>query len=280
MATDQVVKERQARAQGPTSRALSGIYKVHQSTILGGTAVALFLILWEGVVQLKMLDPLFLASPILVVQAGIKMFSTGEIYTALALSVQEFAYGFFIGAFIGILLGLAMARIKWINDVISPFMDALYSTPMVIFLPLLVFWFGIGMGTKVLMITLGSFFPVLINTYAGARNVEPRLIEAARSFGATQRDLFFKVILLSAIPFIVTGLRLGVGRAIISMLVAEFFIATGGLGYILAIAGTSYQTPKVFVVAAIVALTGVGSTTILLWYQKRIAPWLYVRHAE
>ena len=173
-----------------------------------------------------------------------------------------------------------MGRIQWVNHVMTPFMDALYSTPMVIFLPLLVFWFGIGTWTKVLLIVLGALFPVLINTFEGARNVEPRLIEAAKSYGASGRDMFFKVILVSAIPFIVSGLRLGIGRAIIMMLVAEFFIATGGLGYILAVAGTSYQTAKVFVVALLVAATGVLTTQLLFSCERRIAPWLHARQVE
>ncbi|MDP2728352.1 MAG: ABC transporter permease [Dehalococcoidia bacterium] len=259
---------------------LTSLYKERQAAVLGGASVLLFVLLWEATAQLKLVDPLFLASPTLVVKAGVEMFAGGEIYKHLLLSGQEFAMGFFLGAFVGVLMGLAMARIQWINHVATPFMDALYSTPMVIFLPVLVFWFGIGIWTKVLLIVLGSLFPVLINTFEGARNVDPTLVEAARSYGASKRDLFFKVVLVSAIPFVVSGLRLGIGRAVIMMLVAEFFIATGGLGYVLAVAGTSFQTSKVFVVAALVALMGVTSTQFLLWYQHRIAPWLYARQVE
>lgn len=255
-------------------------YEERLPIVVGALSVGLFALLWEATGQFKLVDPLFTSYPSNVLEAGFRMFVTGEIYSHIFLSAQELAIGFAIASGSGILMGLAMGRILWFREVATPFVDALYATPVIVFLPLFVFWFGIGIWTKILLIISGALVPILINTLEGVRNVEPSWVEAARSYGAKERDVFFKVILFGSIPFIISGLRLGIGRALISMLVAEFFISTGGLGYLLAVAGTTYQTAKVFALALLVALIGVLSSEALLRYERRIAPWLHTRQVE
>lgn len=254
------------------------IYARWEGALLGGIAIAIFVLLWESIGRSGLIDPLFTSYPSLIVQTGLGMFSGPDIYRHLFISLQEFATGYFGAVLVGVLVGIAMGRSPTFQYLIKPYVDGLYSTPIIVFLPLLVLWFGIGIWAKVLLVFLGVLFPVLINTFEGVRSVDPTLIEAARAYGARERDIFFKVVMMASIPFIIVGLRLGIGRGILTMIVAEIFIATGGLGYILSSAGATMQTSQVFVVAVIVATIGVISNEAILRYERHIAPWLYERH--
>jgi ABC-type nitrate/sulfonate/bicarbonate transport system permease component len=218
-------------------------------------------------------DPLFLSSPYLVFQRLFEMFASGEIWPHLLVSGQEAGVGFGLAILVGIPLGVAMGRMPLFRYTIEPFIMAKYSSPTVAFLPLLIIWLGIGLWSKVALIFLGGVFVLIINTQAGVANVDPRLIETARSFTASERQILFKIVLPAATPFILAGLRLAVGRVLIMVVVSEFYASTAGLGYLIFEAGAEYDTTLVFVGVFILAVVGIVFSEIIRLCENKVSRW-------
>jgi len=252
-----------------------------ERAIISTISILAFLTLWEAVVTFfKFLDPLFVSSPSLVLAAGRDMVVSGEIFRHAGVTLQNLTIGFILAAIVGNLAGVAMGRMKYFDYAGTPFVDALNSVPRIAFLPLIIIWFGIGIWSKVVLVFLGAIFPMLINAYEGVRGTDPKLIEAAKAYGATETDIFFKVVMHASIPFIVAGLRQGMGRALISVVVAEFFASNAGLGYLIQFSGATFRTGHLFVAVLVVALFGILATYGIRASEKRIAPWLHERHAD
>ena len=183
---------------------------------------------WEFVGRRS--SPLFLSPPTAVVKAGAAMIVTGELLGALASSLQTVVIGFFTAAAVGIVLGLLIGRYRAVDAATDWLINALYATPLVALIPLVILWLGLGDLAKLFVVTILSVFPVLINTAAGVRNVPRALIDVSTAFAANERQVFVKIILPSAVPYMMTGLRLGIGRAIIGMVVADFLPRSRALG--------------------------------------------------
>jgi NitT/TauT family transport system permease protein len=157
--------------------------------------------------------------------------------------------------------------------IFDPFINAMNATPRIALLPLVIIWLGIGILSKVGIIFLGAVFPIMINTRDGVKTTPIQLLNAAKSFGASQWQIFMSVVLPSTVPFILTGLRLGVGRALIGVLVGELYAATAGIGFMITVAGATFQTDKVFVGILIFAITGVVSMELLTKLEHRFDKW-------
>jgi NitT/TauT family transport system permease protein len=155
----------------------------------------------------------------------------------------------------------------------DPFVNALYSTPRVALLPLVIIWLGIGILSKVGIIFLGAVFPIMINARDGVKTTPHNLLTAAKSFGASEWQVFKSVVLPSTVPFIISGLRLGVGRALVGVMVGELYAATAGIGFMITVAGATFQTDKVFVGVLIFAITGMISMELLGKLEKRFSSW-------
>lgn len=166
-----------------------------------------------------------------------------------------------------------MGRIRLLEDILNPFINAIYSIPRIVFIPLLILWFGLGISSKVALIVLLAVFPILINTYSGVRNVDRSLIDLARSFNANQKQILSKIIFPASLPFIFTGIRLGIGMAVIGMILSEMFTSLTGLGALLIIYANRFQTAKVFAIIIVLSLIGIGLTAILGLLEKRIIHW-------
>jgi ABC-type nitrate/sulfonate/bicarbonate transport system permease component len=162
---------------------------------------------------------------------------------------------------------------KLTRSIATPWISALYSTPTVALSPLLILWFGLGIWSKVIVVFIVSVFPVLVNTQAGIEGADERLVETARAFGARRVQIFTKVLLPSAVPFIVAGLRLGIGRALVGVVVAELFGATSGLGYLITVSSQVFDMGALFAAVVILAGAGVISTEVIKIIERRIAPW-------
>ena len=244
-----------------------------QAHLLRFAALALFLGAWEGASRLGWLDPLFASSPSLILVRLYEMLADGSIWPHIAASAEVMALGFFLSVLVGVPLGLAMGRSPLISSTIEPFVAALYASPQVAFLPLLIIWLGIGITSKVALVFLGSFIIMVVNTEAGVAQVDPRLIETARSFTASERQILVKIVLPAALPFILAGMRLAIGRALVMVVVAEIYASNRGLGYLIFQAGGLYDTAQVFVGVGVLAAAGVTLTAFLRWTEKRLAPW-------
>src|SRR5689334_7033960 len=202
-----------------------------------------------------------------------EMFRSGEIYHDLYVSGVEFLGGYFLAAVVGIPFGIMTGWYKRMSYIFDPFVNAMNATPRVALLPLVIIWLGIGMLSKVGIIFLGAVFPLLINTRDGVKTTPANLLNAARSFGASEWQIFRNVVLPSTVPFILTGLRLAVGRALIGVMVGELYAATAGIGFMITVAGATFQTDKVFVGVLIFAIAGMAATEVIDRYEHRFDKW-------
>jgi ABC-type nitrate/sulfonate/bicarbonate transport system permease component len=249
-------------------------YLNHEKAILGSASAIVFLVIWELVGNVyQLINPMFMSAPSLIWKAAVQLFTSGEIFNDLYVSGVELFWGYFLSAVVAIPFGIAIGWYKRVAYVFDPFVNAMNATPRVALLPLVIIWLGIGILSKVGIIFLGAVFPILINTRDGVKTTPVNLLTAARSFGASEWTLFKTVVLPSTVPFILTGLRLGLGRAIVGVMVGELYAATAGIGFMITVAGATFQTDKVFVGVLIFALTGMLGMELLTRVEKRFDKW-------
>lgn len=249
-------------------------YLIQEKKILGTIAVILFLITWEAFGNwFQIVNPMFMSAPSLVFNAGFQMFASGEIWNDLYISGIEFAWGYSLSVVFAVPFGIAIGWYKRFAYVCDPFVNAMNATPRIALLPLVIIWLGIGVLSKVGIIFLGAVFPLLINTRDGVKTTPANLLTAARSFGASEWMIFKSVVLPSTVPFILTGLRLAVGRALIGVMVGELYAATAGIGFMITVAGATFQTDKVFVGVLIFAISGMTLTAVLDRIEHRFDKW-------
>jgi ABC-type nitrate/sulfonate/bicarbonate transport system permease component len=249
-------------------------YLNHEKAILGSASATVFLVIWELVGNVyQLINPMFMSAPSLIWKAAVQLFTSGEIFNDLYVSGVELFWGYFLSAVVAIPFGIAIGWYKKVAYVFDPFVNAMNATPRVALLPLVIIWLGIGILSKVGIIFLGAVFPILINTRDGVKTTPVNLLTAARSFGASEWMLFKTVVLPSTVPFILTGLRLGLGRAIVGVMVGELYAATAGIGFMITVAGATFQTDKVFVGVLIFALTGMLGMELLTRVEKRFDKW-------
>jgi len=255
----------------------SAAYKFYlnqERKILGGVSVFIFLAIWELCGNtFQLINPMFMSAPSLIVKAAWQMFASGEIWNDLYISGIEFAWGYILSIVVAIPFGIAIGWYKKFAYVCDPFVNAMNATPRVALLPLVIIWLGIGILSKVGIIFLGAVFPLLINTRDGVKTTPANLLTAARSFGASEWQIFKSVVLPSTVPFILTGLRLAVGRALIGVMVGELYAATAGIGFMITVAGATFQTDKVFVGVLIFAISGMVLTDLIDRYEARFDKW-------
>jgi len=255
----------------------SKLYKFYLSQekkILGAAGVTIFLMVWELVGNvLQLINPMFMSAPSLIAKAAIDLFASGEIYNDLYISGTELLGGYLLSAVVAIPFGIMVGWYKKMSYIFDPFINAMNATPRVALLPLVIIWLGIGILSKVGIIFLGAVFPILINSRDGVKTTPLNLLNAARSFGASEWMIFKAVVLPSTIPFILSGLRQGLGRAIVGVMVGELYAATAGIGFMITVAGATFQTDKVFVGVLVFALTGMIGTEILAKVEKRFDKW-------
>lgn len=219
------------------------------------------------------INPLFLAPPSAILVAAYQMTASGQLPAALGQSLLTLLIGFVTASLVGMALGLLIGRYKPVAASTDWIVSALYATPLVALIPLVIIWFGLGFAAKLFIVFKITVFTVLINTAAGVRNVPEPLIQLGKAFGATERQIFAKIILPSALPFMATGLRLGIGRALIGMVVAEFYTAITGLGALIVIYGNQYEVAKMFVPILVLMLLGIALSAGVRKIEEMVAPW-------
>jgi len=269
-----------AKSPAPTPRS-GGLARWWQRsgflTILRVSSIGAFFIAWEAGSRAGLLDPLFASSPVLIIEKLVSMIADGSIWPHVLASGNIAALGCGLSVLVGVPLGLAIGRSVKMRAALEPFTTALNASPQVAFLPLLIIWLGIGISSKVALVFLGSFIIMVVNTETGVAQVDRRLIETARSFMANERQILLKIILPSALPYIIAGMRLGIGRTLVMVVVAEIYAATKGLGYLIFQAGGLYDTAQVFVGVMILASAGMLLNAFLRWLEKKLAPWQHVQ---
>ncbi len=232
---------------------------------------------WEG--YGRRVDRIFLSYPTAIAQAAGEMCLSGELPAAALASFASLAAGFLAGIAAGVAVGFLMGRYRLVEYVLDPLVNAFYSTPGTAILPLLMLWFGLGLTVKIVIVFSFTVFPVLINTFIGVRDISAAHVDVARAFGATGRQVALKVLAPAALPFVATGVRLAVGRAIVGMIAGEFFTAMSGLGQIIVASGNAYDTDRLFVPIVVLALGGVGLTRAVEAIEARLARWKLTERA-
>ncbi len=272
--TDLLIKtDTQAVAPRKSARKIPGHWQRNESFYLGLFAVIAFLIFWEMSVVWKLVNPLFTSSPVRIIRAGHAVFADGSIYNDLSVSGIEFALGYGLAVVIGVPMGILMGWYKRLNALCEPFVNALYATPRIALMPLIIIWFGVDLSSKVAIIFLSTVFPILVNTMTGVRTIDRDFVKVARSFGASDGQLFLTVALPSSVPNLLTGLRLGLGHALIGIVVGEMYGSSAGIGYMMQTAGATFQTDRVMVGIIIIAVSGMALTQVLKMIEDRFEMW-------
>jgi len=260
--TEEVVAE--IEELGPPPRS-------HRNKVIRLISVIGVLVAWE--VFGRQIEPLFMSYPTAIGVSAVEMIRSGELPAAFLDSLGTLLLGFFVASVLGIAIGLLIGRYQTVEAATDWLVNALYATPLVAIIPLVVLWFGLGFSAKLFIVVILAIFPILINTAAGVRNVPPPLLDVGFAFDATERQLFTKFILPASLPYMMTGLRLGIGRAIIGMVAAEFFTAISGLGGLIVKYGNQYDTASMFVPILILMSMGVVLTAIVRKLEDMFAPW-------
>ena len=234
-------------------------------------SVAVFFVIWEY--YGRRMDPIFMAPPSAIFEAAVTLIQSGALEKAMVQTLWPFAVGMALTVVVGILLGIVMAQWRTFEYVLDPFINALYAIPRIALVPLIILWAGLEFAGKVTILVSVAIFPITVNTYAGIRDVRGSMLEIGRAYGATEWQIFWKIVLPAAVPFIMAGVRLAVGLAIIGIIVAEFFTAISGLGGMIVEYANVFATAKLFVPIIVIALIGVILTELVMWLERRMSRW-------
>jgi NitT/TauT family transport system permease protein len=244
------------------------------STFLKTGSVIAGLVLWQILADVVVKDTTLLVSPVVVAVTAYQMlFVTRDLYPHIFASSSIFLYGFALAILAAVPFGFLMALNTVVRDYVNPWMATLYTTPRIAFAPVLLLWLGIGAGSKIAIVFLGCFFPILINSYYGMRVVNRDYVELARSFRLSRSSLFFKILLPASVPFILAGIRLSVGRGLTGVAIAEWFGAREGLGYLIFFAGQTLNIPILFVGVAVFAALGILGFEVIRIIEDYALPW-------
>jgi ABC-type nitrate/sulfonate/bicarbonate transport system permease component len=234
-------------------------------------SVAIFFVIWEY--YGRRMDPIFMAPPSAIFEAAVQLIQSGALKKAMVQTLWPFSVGMALTVVVGIALGIVMAQWRTFEYVLDPFINALYAIPRIALIPLIILWAGLEFVGKVSILVSVAIFPITVNTFSGIRDVRGAMLEIGRAYGATEWQIFWKIVLPAAIPFIMAGIRLAVGLAIIGIIVAEFFTAISGLGGMIVEYANVFATAKLFVPIIVIALIGVVLTELVMWLERRMSRW-------
>ncbi len=225
--------------------------------LLGSSVIVLFLVGWELLFQLKIVNPLFISAPSRVVLAEIAMIKDGSLLKNLTVSAKEFLLGYGAAVLIGFPFGIILGWFKLVRGSFGPFIAALQATPRVALMPLFIIWFGLGITSKIVVVLMSAIFPLIVNLRVAMTTIDADLVHVARAYGASRWQIFHSIAFPTSLPFLMTGLRLAAGRGLLGVIVAEVFGGAEGIGYMIQYAGSTFQTDKVFAGVLVVAVSGI-----------------------
>jgi NitT/TauT family transport system permease protein len=244
----------------------------YESNLLSLLSVTGFLLIWEIAANSGLIKTILISSPSRIWKAAQWLFANGFL-NDIRVSSTEFCLGFSLAILLGVPMGIALGWYRRLYAFFDPFISALYATPRVALLPLLILWFGIGIKSKIAVVFLGSIFPVLVNTITGIKTLDPILLKCARAFGASDRQIFTTLAIPSSVPFMIAGMRLAVGRGLVGVVVGELIASTAGVGHMMSIAGATFQTDKLFVGIILLASAGYFLTELLKALERHFERW-------
>ncbi|HEY3916800.1 MAG TPA: ABC transporter permease [Stellaceae bacterium] len=251
----------------------TGLLRSNRRILLGSLSVLAFFVAWQAVFLFVPLNSLFLTKPSLMFAALVRLTMSGQVFFDLGASAAPFAYGLAASVLIGVPTGILMGRRVRVGLALDPLFTVLYASPLVALAPLVVIFLGVGVTGKTFIVFLLTVFDFVFNAYAGVRAVDPLLLNVVRSFGGAEKDLYLKVIFPSVMPYIVAGARIGVGRALIGILIGEFFAASEGVGYEIVRFGNFFALDSMFAYILVVTLIAIVLTQGVRWAERAAFPW-------
>jgi ABC-type nitrate/sulfonate/bicarbonate transport system permease component len=239
--------------------------------VITSLSVAALIALWE--IFGRQVNPIFGSYPSAIAVAFVDLARSGKLLTALGQSLQPFVVGYGLAIIAGVPIGLIIGRYRTMEAAFGIYVTAGYAMPLVALVPLLVLWLGLGFAVKVAIVFLMSLFPICINTWLGVVAVPKTLIEVGKSFVAPNHVILRRIILPATLPYIMAGIRLAVGRAVVAMVIAEFFTAISGLGAIIINSANNFDTATMFVPIVILMVMAIGLNYLIGAVERWVAPW-------
>lgn len=247
--------------------------RLERQTIAGILGTAAFFAIWEGISRGGLVNDIMLPAPTVILASGWELLGSGELLRHLGASLWRALLGFVSGSLLAIALGVAMAKLPLLNAAINPLVQMFRAIPSLAFVPIAIFWFGIGEISKVFLIAFGVFFPVWVNTYLGVRDTNPLLGRAAASLGARGWRKFAFVVIPGALPFIIAGLRVSLSVALVLLVASELAGATFGVGYLIQMSQQVFRVDYMFVGLIVLGLMGVVADFLFEGAVRRLLPW-------
>jgi NitT/TauT family transport system permease protein len=241
--------------------------------VVGLAAVALFLIAWQIVGANEIVRSDLISYPSEIAQTLVAMTASGELPSHALVSLQEFLQGYVPAILLGVAAGIAFGLSQRLHYLFEPLIVALNTSPIIAFVPIVVVWFGVGTTSKAIMVFLAAVIPIVINTTTGIAEVHESWIRACRAFGASRRQVIFKAILPGALPPVMVGVRLAVGRAVVGLIAAEMYVSVRGIGRLIQVYSTSERAAEIFVLVTVVSSFGFLLVTLLRRIEHWLAPW-------
>lgn len=274
MKTETTLAQPHIKKAEPSRRPRQSFYQQHEGAILGGIAVIIVLGIWQAIWSYtKWISPLFFSGPSAIAKAFWVSLTQGTLKSDLAFSSKNFVIGFSCALVSGVVLGVLIGWYRRFRLIADPFVNAAYAAPRIALMPLIIMWFGIGMWSKVFIVFLSSFFPILINTEAGIRNMDRDLLRAARAFCASDWQIFKTLAIPGSVPFILTGVRQGVAVGLIGVVVGEMLGSSEGIGFMVTYGGQTFQTDTLFVGFIIIAIAGIILSSLAERLERRFSRW-------
>ena len=265
----------QPRIQAETSvRPKKSFLQKYEGGIVGSIAVLEVVWIWQLIWSYTdWISPLFFSGPSAIARAFWTSLTEGNLIADLKFSGKNFAIGFGLALVSGVVLGVIVGWYRQVRILLDPFLNALYAAPRIAMMPLIIIWFGIGMWSKVFIVFLSAFFPILVNTVAGIRNMDRDLLRAARAFCASDWQIFKTLAIPGSVPFILTGVRQGVAVGLIGVVVGEMLGSSEGIGFMVVYGGQTFQTDTLFVGFVIIIFAGILLTSLTEWLERRFSRW-------
>ncbi|HYM51805.1 MAG TPA: ABC transporter permease [Candidatus Limnocylindrales bacterium] len=253
---------------------------VNERALLGMAGVAGVLIVWEAAVRLGLVKSVLISRPSAVAAAGLDAFTSGTIFPAIGATLIVWVAGFTLASVAGIALGLLGGISLRFRYLVTPWLNISYVAPDLAFVPILILWFGIGLGFKIVLVFITAVFYIAINTLAGVEASEAKFLTVAHSFNASRLLVMRTVTLPGSVPYIITGLRQGASRAIVAVIVAEFVSSTQGIGFMIAVSGQFLETANVMFGIVLLAVFGIAVNEVLTRIDRRFDAWRPARNAN
>jgi len=250
--------------------------RLRESSLNIALGAGVFIVLftaWELSARSGLVNPLFSSSPSLILHAAEEVIADGTLWNHMIASGKTFLIGFAMAVSFGVPFGVALGWFKWMNRAFSPLVSAFYTTPRIALMPLFIIWFGLGMGSKVTLVFMSGVFYLIMNMQMAMLTIDEDLKRVGVAYGASRWQLFRTIALPQSIPFLLTGLRLAMGRCLLGMVAAEVFGGAEGIGYLIEYAGATFRTDLVFVGVFVIAVFGIIADRTLYYLNLRVDSW-------